>query len=105
MDPADLDGFVGTEDQPGEYRIGLVLLGILIGYPGQAAVLIERLQGAEDSKSWWELVEELRTLAETDRPSWAKWERILAWLDELHRDDELRLPDQISPYRNWALSA
>ncbi len=104
MDPADLDGFVGTATGPGEYQVALLLLGILVGCPNQAAVVFERLQEADEQATWPELAEELRKRVAPEDPEASKWERIFAWLDRLHGDPQLTLPDEATPYRRWALA-
>ena len=84
----------GTASPAREYPAVLLLLGILAGFPGPAAVLLSEL-GHGDEPTWWGLVDRLGTGAGESE----EWSRLLAALRTFRSD--ARLAD-IAPFTRWA---
>jgi hypothetical protein len=106
------------------YQAVLVLLAILVGFPGQAAETFQAILDREDDDSWWELVRGLKPhvgerqprLAETAGDADSRrfcnlivadmstvevlaWQRLASAL--LTLEPNLQLPDRLKPFKEW----
>jgi hypothetical protein len=113
MDPADIDRYVGADDRDGEYQVVLLLLALLVGFPQQAAVILDELRTASGITNWWEFLQDLQSrIGSTASHRSAqlkvspmeatKWNRLFSSIDEL-RGKQPAIPDNLELFRSWTL--
>jgi len=110
---SDLARFVGSEEEPGEFRAVMVLLATLTGFPRQAPYVFNEIRSLDPKLPWRNLVETLkpRRIPETEPERFrngvvpnisaaetSEWIRLYAALRELAPT----LPDTMEIYKGWA---
>jgi predicted phosphodiesterase len=110
---SDLARFVGSEEEPGEFRVVMILLATLTGFPRQAPYVFNEIRSLDPKLPWRNLVETLkpRRIPETEPERFRngvvpnmsaaetnEWIRLYAALRELAPT----LPDTMEIYKGWA---
>jgi hypothetical protein len=94
LGPKELDEFVGTDDAIATHPAALILLGVLIGFPGDAEDLFQKVIDDRDDDSTWRAFLTRFAATQDDR------EKLVKALTE--STDALSAPELLEPYAYWA---
>jgi hypothetical protein len=97
----DRDGlarFVRSEGEAGEYRVALVLLAVVVGFPDLVDDVFRRLLEGRH-QSFWAFVDGLNPPPDPRPHQTEAYPRLREALRGLRRDSGL--PEDIAPYREW----
>ena len=107
----ELSAFVGNTEEPGEYRVVMVLLAILTGYPRQSPYIYRMLLSLPATSSWQAALDMLtpQCVPDTEPPRYQN--RFVPLMDVAEANQWLRLqnalmeirglPKSISSYAKW----
>jgi hypothetical protein len=100
LPPSGLLSFVET----GEYQTVLLLLAVLVGFPGQAPALFEHILNGNDQERWWDFIEGWRRQEglRISRQEAAARRRLFDCLNSLRADERITV-DALAPFRRWVL--
>jgi hypothetical protein len=96
VDEDKLDEFVGDELQ-GQYQAALLLLALIIGFPGEATEILAALMEPTVQGTWWDVVDRFKERggpspapsattpapAEQRTPEAERWQELFAKLDAI----------------------
>jgi KAP family P-loop domain len=86
--------FLGTEADPGAYRIVVILLAVLAAAPRQAGDVFSALRDADGDAPWSTFVADLSRLRDNDEP----WARLCRDLDAIQPEPDL---PAVKEFRSW----
>lgn len=110
----ELEGFVGNEQNPGDFQVAMVLLAVLTGFPRQSPHVFRWIRDAGEDSLWWDSVDTLlpEALADTQPQRFqnvvvprmeaaeaAEWTRLHTALSNLKSNTSL--PTTLKPYIEW----
>jgi hypothetical protein len=100
LPPSRLSSFVGTN----EYQTVLLLLAVLVGFPGQAPALFEHILNGNDQERWWDFIEGWRRQEglRISRQEATAMRRLFDCLNLLRADERVTV-DTLAPFRRWVL--
>jgi hypothetical protein len=93
--------FLDLDTGTGDYKVILILLAIVSGFPGLATPLIEALMDADPELTWSSFVDELLAREPVGKAQVEDWGRMARALDAVRRNAQI--PDNLSTYREWVL--
>lgn len=99
----ELDGFVGTAEEPGDFTLPLLLLGVLCGFPNEAPRFFRTLLAAGRQTTWGEFVAGLGDTAEEsggEASEESEWARLVRTLRALPPRTRVAAP--LERFRPWA---
>jgi hypothetical protein len=111
---SDLAQFVGDEQDPGEFRVVMVLLGMLTGFPRQASHVFGRFVNEDKNLSWREFIATLEpkdlpgngprrfengVMPSMETAEAEEWRRLYRTLDKLTQTHSL--PPTAETYQRW----
>jgi KAP family P-loop domain len=97
-DRDSLARFVSSEGKAGDYRVALVLLAVVVGFPDLVDYVFRRLlEGRHEN--FWAFVDGLNPPPDSSPHQTEAYPRLLEALRGLRRDSGL--PEDIAPYREW----